>query len=818
MNAIRLTANPQSDSQYLSINLNNTFDNIEILSLSLTSSDFYKLDRANYGVLVGRVSTNGGFGIQNAKVSIFIPISESDKLDAQISALYPYSTLLDKKSNGLRYNLLPKDKQFSCHNPTGDFSSKNEVLDNNLILEVYEKYYKFTTTTNHAGDYMIIGVPVGVQQIHMDVDLSDIGFVSVRPYDLVNQGYSPKQFVNLNKFKSSNDLDSLPQIQKVDTSVLIKPFWGDNTENEIGLTLLNFNLPINITPNALFFGGLFTDSSAGKITKNCRPRIKTGRNCDLTPSFGDIEMVRLASEFSNEIEYVPINGEIDEDGTWNILVPMNLEKMVTDEFGNLVLSNNPNVGIPTKSNVRFRVNSQYFSYRFFSGAARTGSFLVPNMHNRFQFGSNTNLNDLMELKWKKIYTTRQYIPRLQKVVSDETLNFTGFKNIGNCDNTYSLPYNRINSNFNPLYIAISLVIRVIATIMTIINKIPLVKDQKLSCDGVELSPDDWKDCTLQNLANYFNVITYEFYNDWLTGSLYAPPFGYKVKFKNGKVKKERYCDFDCREKVNTPNNAPTYKNRCRNLKVYDKSEFFNYNNNPIRSVDRGVVVKNDNYYYYVARFDVERNTSTEVNLFPNQKDNLCFATQVVELGSMTECDIDNYPFIIKALQPTTYNENEEGDILYNIESLIPANFNRNAVQLISQINSEQISKFYDYEGVGNYSNYPEYDTKTNNKTDPVGFDRDNIILRKYLCETFKFYNSNFQHISYINNGSQPFYFVEDNEDGTTTVFDLTWDICKDCDDNNEPTKRIHPYYMYFGSQKGKNGFDKVIKNYFLDCE
>jgi hypothetical protein len=35
---------------------------------------------------------------------------------------------------------------------------------------------------------MIWGVPVGKQTIHIDVDLSDIGCFSLRPYDFIRKG------------------------------------------------------------------------------------------------------------------------------------------------------------------------------------------------------------------------------------------------------------------------------------------------------------------------------------------------------------------------------------------------------------------------------------------------------------------------------------------------------------------------------------------------------------------------------------------------------------------------------------------------------
>jgi hypothetical protein len=35
---------------------------------------------------------------------------------------------------------------------------------------------------------MIFGVPLGNYTVHVDVDISDIGIISQRPYDLISQG------------------------------------------------------------------------------------------------------------------------------------------------------------------------------------------------------------------------------------------------------------------------------------------------------------------------------------------------------------------------------------------------------------------------------------------------------------------------------------------------------------------------------------------------------------------------------------------------------------------------------------------------------
>lgn len=187
---IRIKATPNGGDNYLKLKLEQEFDFIEILSLKISQEDTYRKFCSDYGVVVGRVSLNNGFGVPNAMVSVFIPLDDVDKYNLEIKGLYPYEVITDKNDDGVRYNLLPKEGNISneCMTPIGTFPTKREVLDNPLLSEVYEKYYKFTTSTNHAGDFMLFGVPLGTYTVHVDADISDIGLVSQRPYDLISQG------------------------------------------------------------------------------------------------------------------------------------------------------------------------------------------------------------------------------------------------------------------------------------------------------------------------------------------------------------------------------------------------------------------------------------------------------------------------------------------------------------------------------------------------------------------------------------------------------------------------------------------------------
>ena len=110
--------------------LKQDFDLLEILSLSLTQQDVYTRMCADFGVVVGRVVANGGFGIPNAKVSIFVPLDTKDEENEVIKFLYPFKQPFDTDNEGKRYNLLSTEKTFNCHVNVGTFPVLNDVLNN----------------------------------------------------------------------------------------------------------------------------------------------------------------------------------------------------------------------------------------------------------------------------------------------------------------------------------------------------------------------------------------------------------------------------------------------------------------------------------------------------------------------------------------------------------------------------------------------------------------------------------------------------------------------------------------------------------------
>jgi len=400
--------------KYINVNLDQDFEFLEILSLKIQTADLYTRFCSDYGVVVGRVLVNGGFGVPNARVSVFLPLEEGDELNPIISELYPYKNLSDRNLEGYRYNLLPSAPSYSKHSNTGTFPTREDVLLNQSWIEVYDKYYRFTVKTNESGDFMIFGVPTGDQTLVMDVDLSDIGCFSLNPQDLIIQGVATAEQVNGSQFKSSTNLDELPQIQNLNFNVDVRPLWGDEDQCQIGITRVDFDLTklanIKIQPSSIFMGSIMSttdDDSVGAsfapfnsvsglfFTSDCKPKNNTGNLCDLVAGPGQILALRQTI-FADPNGYPQLepfsfidDGKvIDDNGAFVVNVPMNLDLVTTDEFGNQVISNDPNIGIPTKGKYRFKF--KWVNEQGLSNSTMRANYLVPNIK---EHGWNSSATD-----------------------------------------------------------------------------------------------------------------------------------------------------------------------------------------------------------------------------------------------------------------------------------------------------------------------------------------------------------------------------------------------------------------------------------------
>lgn len=473
-----------SKDTILNVNMKQDFDFLEVLSLKLSQKDAYKLHSSNYGVIVGRILANDAFGIPNAKVSVFIERDNNDT--TELENIYPYTEVTSKDRNNVRYNLLPDESTDECYRIVGTFPSKRLVLDDNSVLEVYEKYWKYTTVTNNAGDYMLFGIPVGSQQVHTDLDLSDIGILSQKPRDFLYKGYTMTEFDNANQFKESTNLDSLRQIISQNKSVYVYPFWGDNDNGIAAITRCDMDIDYKFEPTCVFMGSIVSDNESNAIGHNCSPSVDNGMNPQLTAGEGTIEMIRKTTDGFVEEYQIQGNRLIDSDGVWCYQIPMNLDYIGTDEYGNVVPTDNPQKGLPTRTRVRFRFSKSESGDEAIS--RHTAKYLVPmnppldeesiapksalngkDFEKQYNFGSNTPENCFRDLYWNNVYSVKNYIPKAQVANKVTTSYYTGLKGSNLVDNQNPIPFNKLRIDIPFMFVLICIIMDIITYAVWFIN-------------------------------------------------------------------------------------------------------------------------------------------------------------------------------------------------------------------------------------------------------------------------------------------------------------------------------------------------------------
>lgn len=860
---LRIRTNVGQDSdKYLTLNVNQDFEFVKILSLNISQQQAYETFCADYGVVVGRVNINSNFGVPNAKVSIFIPVDNIDKNNPQILGLYPYETVNDKDVNGVRYNLLPSetDNNNECYTPVGTFPAKREVLDNPDMSYVFKKYYKFTTITNYAGDFMIFGVPLGTYTVHVDADISNIGIASQRPYDLMNQGTPKEFFYSPTKFKGGTNLNSLPQIKTANSSVNIRPFWGDVNNCQIGINRLDIDLNYNIIPSAIFMGSLFGDSEKNSVNKNCRPRKKLGELCEQETGEGTIEMIRKTLD--NQIEAFNVNGGrvIDVNGVWAYQIPMNLDYVVTDEFGNLIPSKDPNKGIPTRARVRFRIGMDESGD---IGRIRTrAKYLIP--HNPqttkdidFNFDTTTNDNSFTDLFWNKIYSVKNFIPRVERSSAGNLRTFTGIKNVDHCvGDKNAFPYNRAYTKSNILYTIFCILLNVIGDLVSVLNgiirilrKIFNIDYIKLKCSGDDSDKyyypgsgnDDtvtkYVNCQSAQLAQQLDLFEFDFYNDWVNGALYYYLLKYKKKGNN-----EKFCETYCKD-IPQPLNGinGTGYNDCNSLKFVDTTYVHKNDESDLDQFDSGLMVSYAGNLYYPPKVLI--NSSMKM-----------FATDIICLGAVFDCDWQNYPKIIQYIPNTTYKipplrEEFESNDPHNINStkvnvtgMIEISDDDTGKGLFFKINCSGVD--YDSNKATNIRRLSELgvdipESLNNTISPPTSVSVNEIYnladpndikisINKYLRDSFYLLNNNGSLENYplpntydlttITKGTSFAYNGFDNQEDHSDG--LAYKTFRNYQSGNDlsPQAWGNSYYMYFGVTPRKTAIDILNARYFTTCQ
>ena len=326
-----------------------------------------------------------------------------------------------------------------------------------------------------------------------------------------------------------------------------------------------------------------------------------GEASQLVPSEGTIEMIRKTTDDRVEEYMIKGNKLIDADGVFCYQIPMNLDFVRTDEYGNIVPTDNPTKGIPTRARVRFRFTLNETDNEALS--SHKARYLVPNNpsliqrsditepyinkeyldteknnNNYYEFGTLTNDECFRDLLWNKVYSVKSYIPRVQKINTHETKTKSFFFTVKNAyadgeknqdyiaikgvnkKTAYGmnpLPFNKLDLNFSiPTY-------HVLRKMWDDIfngswddffengrsfaaNESPIRRFWSF-LNGRQI--DFNMDAAVEKSIEDTDGLGLDFYNDWLNGCLYFPNWywylapGERNNSKNNEYN-SKFCDCD----------------------------------------------------------------------------------------------------------------------------------------------------------------------------------------------------------------------------------------------------------------------------------
>lgn len=428
---------------------------------------------------------------------------------------------------------------------------------------------------------------------------------------------------------------------------------------------------------------------------------------------------------------------------------MNLDYVRTDEFGNIIPTDDPNKGVPTRARVRFRVTLNQMDSD--EDAHKRCSYLVPNnpkitdeefLKNNdadYSFGSETWDESFVDLFWNKVYSVKSYIPQLQKNTKGTERKHTGIKMVNHYGDNNPFPYNGLTIKLTFVYRLLCVITDIVIALLSFVNNIiSIIGDilsgltfgaVKLYCTELSnnLVGDDYNDiisypgchgktekntlnkcnkkqqeeatkgkipavCTtdttdVQNairnqLAQENECTSFNFSNDWINGCLYMPLWFRRIRPKNSfffgifkKDAKDQWCSTNatygdlrlitfCAHGNSGNINIEDYNGKSQSYhyaKQKDDCGESCHEKNTAVSMKNGIVVNRENIYgqkvWYYRSIETDTNESYvseyTYNNIPYFSKTL-YATDIILLGSMNDCDLNGVPKFYKYLKASSY--------------------------------------------------------------------------------------------------------------------------------------------------------------------
>jgi hypothetical protein len=318
----------------------------------------------------------------------------------------------------------------------------------------------------------------------------------------------------------------------------------------------------------------------------------------------------------------------------------------------------------------------------------------------------------------------------------------------------------------------------------------------------------WLDCQARLLTETLNLIQFDFYNDWINGALYS----FQFDISNDR---NRFCDIDNSLAAFGPIPPATFiRDTCTRAQPINPDNFNACDVNLSAgqcglnvATNEGIIKKIDNTFYYAPISDTG---------------NKFFATDIINLGSMVDCNWRGTPKIYPYLVDTSFNKpslNEERDNPQKGDSeIIETGFDTflsdNEPYLVADIGCFPVAFiFTNISSCINIRRFCELGVGLDEKRGNIPVNNridNNDVEQTYVRGVFAFLNGNSQIEEIKFDQATTNDFGEDNES--------QYDEFRNVEVINNLNERDSSFYFYFGINKGKTSYDKILSNFFPECQ
>lgn len=220
------------DDFFVNIKLNRTFGTLDTLNIYNNLVNSMPTQEANTGVVFGRLvalqnikdpeGNNIRIPLRNVPVGIFNPSED-----------YPNSASVTDNGDRIFLNIKESSQQSEYFNVESFNFDTNRLLRSASQFTTVPDQYKYVTTTNDEGEFVIYDAPIGTQIVMFEVDL-------------LKQGLTRDEIaLNFFPFPPDDDaiLDQIPNFAFKQFPIDVVPAWGTI---QTGYTELNVTINMDL--------------------------------------------------------------------------------------------------------------------------------------------------------------------------------------------------------------------------------------------------------------------------------------------------------------------------------------------------------------------------------------------------------------------------------------------------------------------------------------------------------------------------------------------------------------------------------------------